>query len=88
VASSRFAGPESLRQLLDAVMAIGSDLDLEATLRRIIEVARELVDARYAALGVLNLERTALARRLGGSFTMAPGAQRGTVVEWCVPLAD
>ena len=58
VASSRFAGPGSLRQLLDAVMAIGSDLHLEATLRRIIEAARDLVDAQYGALGVLNPERT------------------------------
>jgi len=60
VASSRFAGPGSLRQLLDAVMAIGSDLDLAVTLRRIIEAARDLVDAHYGALGVLNEERTAL----------------------------
>jgi signal transduction histidine kinase len=41
-------------------MAIGSDLDLAAMLRRIIEAARDLVDARYGALGVLNLERTEL----------------------------
>ena len=41
-------------------MAIGSDLDLEATLRRIIEAARDLVDAQYGALGVLNPERTGL----------------------------
>jgi signal transduction histidine kinase len=60
VAVSGFAGPTSLRQLLDAVMAIGSDLDLEATLRRIIEAATSLVEARYGALGVLNAERTEL----------------------------
>src|SRR6478672_11206799 len=41
-------------------MAIGSDLDLEATLRHIIEAARDLVDAQYGALGVLNPERTGL----------------------------
>jgi signal transduction histidine kinase len=42
-------------------MAIGSsDLDLAATLRRIIEAATSLVDARYGALGVLNAERTGL----------------------------
>ena len=35
-------------------MAIGSDLDLAAMLRRIIEAACDLVDARYGALGVLN----------------------------------
>ena len=61
MASCRFAGPTSLRQLLDAVVAIGSDLDLPATLRRIIEAATSLVDARYGALGVLNPERTGLA---------------------------
>jgi signal transduction histidine kinase len=61
VASSRFAGPTSLRHLLDAVMAIASDLDLTATLHRIVETATELVDARYGALGVLNADRTGLA---------------------------
>ena len=40
VEGTSVAGPRSLRQLLDAVMAIGSDLDLAATLRRIIEAAR------------------------------------------------
>ncbi len=60
MAASGFAGPTSLRQLLDAVMAIGSDLDLEATLRRIIEAATALVDARYGALGVLDTDRTGL----------------------------
>jgi GAF domain-containing protein len=49
-----------LRQLFDAVMAIGSDLDLAVTLRRIIEAARALVDAQYGALGVLDPERTGL----------------------------
>ena len=49
-----YAGPRSLRQLLDAVTTIGSDLDLEAVLRHIVESAADLVDARYAALGVLD----------------------------------
>lgn len=43
-----------LRQLLDAVLLIGSDLSLPAVLRRIVEEATELVDARYGALGVLD----------------------------------
>ncbi len=41
------------RGLLEAVIAIGSGLDLEAMLRRIVEAAVELVDARYGALGVI-----------------------------------
>lgn len=47
--------------LLDAVLAISSDLDLEAMLRRIVERAVELVDARYGALGALDESGTQLA---------------------------
>jgi len=39
--------------LLDAVVAIGSDLDLQTVLHRIVEAAAGLVDARYGALGVI-----------------------------------
>jgi signal transduction histidine kinase len=56
------AGPQSLRQLLDAVLTIGSDLDLPAMLDRIISAAVELVDARYGALGVLDESGTRLAQ--------------------------
>lgn len=56
------AGPRSLRQLLDAVLTIGSDLDLPAMLQRIIQSAVELVDARYGALGVLDDTGTRLAQ--------------------------
>ncbi|MFI6757521.1 GAF domain-containing protein [Micromonospora sp. NPDC050417] len=48
---------ERLRGLLDAVVAIGTDLDLRSTLRRIVEVACELLDARYGALGVIGPDR-------------------------------
>jgi signal transduction histidine kinase len=41
-------------RLLDAVMAVGSDLTLPVVLRRIVESARSLVEARYAALGVVD----------------------------------
>jgi signal transduction histidine kinase len=39
--------------LLEAVVAIGGHLDLEVVLRRIVEAAVSLVDARYGALGVV-----------------------------------
>jgi signal transduction histidine kinase len=54
------AGPRSLRQLLDAVLAVGSDLDLASVLTRIVESAVSLVDARYGALGVLDDAGTGL----------------------------
>jgi len=46
--------PEALRKLLDAFLAVESELDLAAVLRRITESARSLAGARYAALGVLD----------------------------------
>jgi two-component system, NarL family, sensor histidine kinase DevS len=48
------ADPQSPRELLDAVVALGAGFDLPVMLRRIVEVARSLVDARYGALGVLD----------------------------------
>jgi len=56
------AGPRQLRRLLEAVMDVGRELDLDAVLKRIIESAVELVDARYGALGVLDPSRTRLER--------------------------
>ncbi|QZY29321.1 GAF domain-containing sensor histidine kinase [Nocardioides coralli] len=44
------------RALLDAVVAIGSDLDLHATLDRIVRSACTLTGATYGALGVLSDE--------------------------------
>jgi hypothetical protein len=40
--------------LLDAVLSVSSGLDLDATLRRIVQAAMDLVDARYGALGELD----------------------------------
>ncbi|MQA27010.1 MAG: hypothetical protein GEU94_16460 [Micromonosporaceae bacterium] len=51
------ASRERLRGLLDAVVSIGSDLDLPAVLDRIVVAACDLVGARYAALGVIGPER-------------------------------
>jgi len=42
-----------LRSLLDAFMTISSDLSLDHVLSRIVEVAAELAEARYVALGVI-----------------------------------
>ncbi|QKV73900.1 GAF domain-containing protein [Amycolatopsis sp. Hca4] len=39
--------------LLDAVLAVASGLELDTTLRRIVEAAMELGEATYGALGVL-----------------------------------
>ena len=44
---------QRMTSLLDAVLAVSSDLELSAVLRRIVESACQLVDAKYGALGVL-----------------------------------
>jgi signal transduction histidine kinase len=48
------ASTGGLRPLLDAVRIITSDLDLQAMLHRITQVACDLVDAEYGALEVLD----------------------------------
>ncbi|MFP3989756.1 GAF domain-containing protein [Streptomyces sp. E11-3] len=54
---SRVRGTQNrVRTLLDAVLAIGSDLDLDVMLHRIVESAVQLVDCRYGALGVVGEE--------------------------------
>ncbi|WP_240812764.1 GAF domain-containing protein [Streptomyces sp. DASNCL29] len=52
------AARDRIHTLLDAVLVIGSDLELEVVLQRIVESAVSLVDAEYGALGVLGEEGT------------------------------
>jgi signal transduction histidine kinase len=58
------ASAERVRRLLDAVISIAGDLDLQTVLHRIAEVAADLVDAEYAALGVISADGTALSQFL------------------------
>lgn len=53
-----------IRRLLDIGRGLVAKLSLEVVLDEILEAARELTGARYAALGVLNEERTELERFL------------------------
>lgn len=50
------------RRLLAVGSAIVSELDLETVLRSVVEAARDLADAEYAALGVLDREGNELER--------------------------
>jgi signal transduction histidine kinase len=50
--------PGPAQSLLDAVIAISSDLDQRSVLTRIVEAACELTGARYAALGVIGPDRS------------------------------
>lgn len=60
------AARDQMEQLLRVIVEIGSDLDLEATLHRIILAARELTSAPYGALAVRDPEGTLLSFVHGG----------------------
>jgi len=49
-------------QLVESGMTIGRGLDLDAVLERVLDSARRIVGARYAALGVLSDDGVGLAR--------------------------
>ncbi|MER7912492.1 GAF domain-containing protein [Streptomyces sp. NPDC096068] len=59
------ADPPRLPLLLEAVLGVGTDLELRATLQHVVDSATELIGARYGALGVVDPER----RRLTELFT-------------------
>nr|WP_245755408.1 GAF domain-containing protein [Actinopolyspora alba] len=47
--------------LLEAILAVSSELELDTTLRRIVQAATGIVGAKYGALGVLNPDGDGLA---------------------------
>jgi signal transduction histidine kinase len=49
-----------IRRLLDVGRAVMSELDLAAVFDRLLQAGREVTGARYAALGILNEQRTEL----------------------------
>ncbi|MFJ5969669.1 GAF domain-containing protein, partial [Streptomyces sp. NPDC093060] len=57
---------DRVHSLLEAVLAVGRELDLEQALHSIVEAAAVLVDAEYAALGVIGPD----GRRLSGFHTV------------------
>ena len=65
----RVTDPWRLQQLLEAVLLLEADLDLDAALRHIVEQARQLVNARYGALAVIEPESGRLAQFVNVGFT-------------------
>ena len=48
------AQPDKLRRLVDAGIALNSELSLDSLLQRVVEASADLTEARYAALGVID----------------------------------
>jgi two-component system, NarL family, sensor histidine kinase DevS len=57
---TRVTDPAKLQRLMAAALMITADVELPDLLRHVAQEAQSLVEARYAALGVLNPARTGL----------------------------
>ncbi|MGW3073317.1 MULTISPECIES: sensor histidine kinase [unclassified Kitasatospora] len=66
-----------VHSLLEAVLAVGRELDLAQALHRIVEAAADLVDARYAALGVIGPDGHTLSQFLTVGLTEEEIAEIG-----------
>ncbi|MFG3260355.1 GAF domain-containing protein [Streptomyces sp. NPDC048172] len=60
---------DRLHSLLEAVLSVGRELDVTHVLQRIVEAAATLVDARYAALGVIGPDGRTLDQMLTVGLT-------------------
>lgn len=63
---------DRVHSLLEAVLSVGRELDLEQALYSIVEAAAVLVDAEYAALGVIGLD----GKRLSAFHTIGVSEDR------------
>ncbi|MFD5890833.1 GAF domain-containing protein [Streptomyces sp. NPDC060334] len=64
----------ALPALLEAVLSVGSELELRTTLQHIVESAAALCGARYGALGVVDPERARLTELFTAGLTEAERA--------------
>jgi two-component system, NarL family, sensor histidine kinase DevS len=67
----------AFRALVDVARGVLDELDLELALEKVLQSARELTGARYAALGVLDESRTELARFIAVGIDDATRRQIG-----------
>ena len=86
---------DRLPALLEAGRALVAELDLDVVLHRLLDVARDLTGARYAAIGVLDEEREQLERfitagidpeeqrRIGDPPRMRIGTPRNVCIGGC-----
>jgi signal transduction histidine kinase len=70
-----------VQHLLDAFMSVSTGLDLDVTLRRIVETAAGLVESRYGALGVLREDGAGLARFIHVGIDDEQAARMGSLPE-------
>ncbi len=71
-----------LRRLIEVGRRLVAQLDLEAVLREVVEVARELTGARYAALGILDEDRRGFERLVEVGVGGGMPAPAGELASW------
>src|SRR3954447_8176924 len=70
-----------VQHLLDAFLSVSTGLDLNSTLRRIVEAGTDLVDARYGALGILREDGSGLAAFIHVGIDDELAARMGSLPE-------
>jgi signal transduction histidine kinase len=69
--------PAKLRRIIAAMLLIDGDIALDDVLRRVVDEARSITGARYGALGVVNDDRTSLARFITSGMSAEMEAEIG-----------
>jgi signal transduction histidine kinase len=75
--SSAHSGEDRLRRLVEAGIRINAEHSLEAVLQAVVDAAREVIGARYAALGVLDSSRSTLGQFVTSGLTPEQAARIG-----------
>ncbi len=72
---------EQLEALHQAALALTTELELGAVLQKVVDLARDLIGARYGALGVLDESGTRIAQFVTSGITQEEYAHIGTPPE-------
>ncbi len=79
--------PEHLQQrlerLIQAGIRINSEREIQPVLQGVADSAREVIGARYAALGILNQEGTGLSTFVASGLTPEEHARIGKAMRLC-----
>lgn len=71
------SGEDRLRRLVEAGILINAERSLDAVLQTVVDSARDVIGARYAALGVVDSSRTELGQFVTSGITQEERARLG-----------
>jgi signal transduction histidine kinase len=76
--SSAHSGEERLRRLVEAGIRVNAENSLDGVLQAVVDAARDVIGARYAALGVLDASRTAVDKFVTSGLTAEEARRIGS----------